>query len=401
MRRFPAFLSLARSLAVLRCLAAAVAMAVSVSAADGEAATPGAGASGGTMANHREAIDALDARLVELLNERAAHAAAIGAIKRAQGLGAYAPARERQVLERVRALNRGPLPDAALGAIWREIMSGSLALEGPPRVACLGPAATFTHQAALTRFGSGAEYRFQASMGEAVAEVAAGRATHAVVAYHNSTEGAVHPTLDALASMPEGIRVEAEVVLPVEHTLATRAGMLRGVRRLHVHPQTRAQCRRWIAENLPGVEILEASSNARAAELAAGDRWAAALCGVFTAEHYGVPVRVRGTQDAAGNATRFLVLGRGGTPPTGRDRTVLVVESGDGSAALERALERLRAQGIRVEGVQARPVPGTAGGQRFFLECAGHDQTEGFVSALDSMRRAGVTVRSLGGHPEP
>lgn len=353
------------------------------------------------LGRHREAIDALDAQIVVLLNERATHAVAIGTLKRVHTLEAYAPAREQQVLDRVASLNQGPLPTSALHAVYREIMSGSLALEDAPRVAYLGPAATFTHRAALARFGTSAHFVPHPSVPEVVADLAAGRATHAVVAFHNSTEGPVHPTLDALANPPPGVRVIAEVSLPIEHSLASRARSTKDIRRLFAHPQSRAQCRQWLREHLPQAEIVEVSSNARAAEQAATDRHAAALCGAFTATQYQLPVLVQGVQDAPDNTTRFLVLGRSSPPPTGRDRTLLVLETTGDPRPAEQTLAVLREHGIGVHAMHTRPLPGIPGGQRIYLDCQGHDATPDFAAALAQARGVAPSLRSLGGHPVP
>lgn len=291
------------------------------------------------LATHRAAIDELDSRIVSLLNERARHAMAIGEQKRRNHQEAYAPQRERAVLERVAGLNTGPLTDATLHAVYREIMSGSLALEGPPTVAYLGPSATFTHQASLHRFGSGVEYVACASVAEVVRAVASGKVNHGVVPFENSTEGAVHPTLDALGPVVgnEGLRAIAEVRLRIVHNLATRASRLEGIRVLYVHSQTRAQCRGWIERNLPGAEVIETPSNARSAELATRNRRSAALCGDFTAQTYGLPLLVSGVQD---EGEQHHPVPRAGPGPDPSDRT------GSHDARDRRAIGGCRGSGI-------------------------------------------------------
>lgn len=357
------------------------------------------------LASHRAAIDELDGRIVSLLNERARHAMAIGEQKRRHQQEPYAPQRERAVLERVSGLNTGPLTDASLRAVYREIMSGSLALEGPPSVAYLGPSATFTHQAARQRFGSGVEYVSCGSVAEVVRAVASGKVNHGVVPFENSTEGAVHPTLDALgpAVGNEGLRAIAEVRLRIVHHLATRASRLDGIRVLYVHPQTRAQCRGWIERNLPGVEVIETPSNARSAELATRNRRSAALCGDFTAQTYGLPLLVSGVQDEGNNTTRFLVLGRTPTPPTGQDRTTLVITARSaGAADLASVLGTLKTAGLPVERVHARPARGAESDgerQRFFLDCPGHERDAAMATALEQIRQSGVVLRVLGSYP--
>ncbi|HXG47115.1 MAG TPA: chorismate mutase [Methylomirabilota bacterium] len=236
---------------------------------------------------HRQAIDQLDAQIVKLLNERTRHVLEIGSLKLKAGQQIYAPEREMAVLRRVCKLNPGPITETSLRAIYREIMSSALSLEKSMTIAYLGPEATFTHQAALHRFGSSLRYSSQKTIADVFAEVSRHRADYGVVPVENSTEGVVTHTLDMFVE--SDLKIVAQVILPIRHCLLSRAKRPQ-IRRLYGHPQTLAQCRAWVQNNLPHVEIVETSSNARSAELAAKDKTAAAIAGHVAAERYGLRI---------------------------------------------------------------------------------------------------------------
>ncbi|NDD38409.1 MAG: chorismate mutase, partial [Verrucomicrobia bacterium] len=233
-----------------------------------------------TIPEHRKAIDALDAKLVALLNERTKHVLGIGEIKRKAGEEIYVPSRERQVFQRIVKKNTGPITDASLRAIYREIMSSALALEKSMTIAYLGPEATFTHQAAIQRFGSSLLYAAQKTIADVFNEVAKGRADYGVVPVENSTEGVVTHTLDMFVD--SDLKIVSQIVLPISHCLVSKSGRAH-IKKLYVHPQSLAQCRAWVHKNLAGAEIVETSSNARSAELAAKEKHSAAIAGLLAA----------------------------------------------------------------------------------------------------------------------
>ena len=219
---------------------------------------------------HRKAIDQLDAQIVRLLNERTRHVLAIGDIKLKAGEEIYAPHRERAVLQRICQLNQGPMTDDQLRAIYREIMSSALALEKTMTIAYLGPEATFTHQAAIRRFGSSLRYASQKTIADVFTEVSKNRADYGVVPVENSTEGVVTHTLDMFVD--SDLKIVSQIVLPMQQCLLSNCARATQIKKLYAHPQSLAQCRGWMQNNLPRVEIIETSSNARSAELAAKDR---------------------------------------------------------------------------------------------------------------------------------
>src|SRR5436309_1182518 len=267
---------------------------------------------------HRKAIDKLDAHIVKLLNERTKHVLAIGEIKLKAGEEIYAPHRERAVLQRICRQNRGPMTNESLRAVYREIMSSALSLEKSLTVAYLGPEATFTHQAAIRRFGSSLRYSAQKTIADVFTDVSKNRADYGVVPVENSTEGVVTHTLDMFVD--SDLKIGAQIVLPVQHCLLSNWKRSQ-IKKLYSHPQSLGQCRGWVQTHLPRVEIIETSSNARSAEFAAREKDAAAIAGELAAEKYGLRVLEQDIQDNAANATRFLVLGRPCSAATSNDRT--------------------------------------------------------------------------------
>ena len=356
-----------------------------------------------SLTEHRQAIDVIDAQIVALLNERTKHVLEIGAIKHKQGQEIYAPHRERAVLDKVCRLNQGPITHDGLRAIYREVMSSALSLEKSLTIAYLGPEATFTHQAAVKRFGASLAYAPQRTIADVFHEVSKHRADYGVVPVENSTEGVVTHTLDMFVD--SDLKIVSQVVLRISHCLAGKGrgkgkGTGRdGIRRLFVHPQTLAQCRAWIARNLPKAEIVETSSNARSAELAAQEPGSAALCGELAAETYGVPILERDVQDNSANATRFFVLGRQMPPPGPNDRTSLMFSIRDEVGALHRALAPFRKHRINMTKIESRPSKRRAWEYFFFVDCDGHAEAGRLAKAIQQLGEHCSFVKILGSYP--
>ncbi len=344
----------------------------------------------------RKAIDRLDQQIVRLLNERTRRALEIGALKSRHGEEIFAPHRERAVLQRVTRLNKGPLTDEGLRAIYREIISGARAAEKPMTVAYLGPEATFTHQAALQRFGTSVRYLPLPTIADVFSEVAKRHADCGVVPVENSTEGVVTHTLDMF--MDTELKIVAQVVLPISQCLMSRVPRGR-IKRLYIHPQSLAQCRQWLHRNLPDVEIIETSSNARSAELAAREKNAAAIGGLLAAEKYGLPVLEHNVQDNSDNATRFLVLGRQCPPPSGHDRTSLMFCIADRPGALHGAIAPFRRYRINMTKIESRPSKRKAWQYYFFVDCDGHASDPKVARAIEELGRHCVFVKVLGSYP--
>jgi chorismate mutase / prephenate dehydratase len=345
---------------------------------------------------NRKAIDKLDAQIVKLLNERTRHVLEIGSIKLKAGEEIYAPHRERAVLQRICRLNGGPITSESLRAIYREVMSSALSLEKSMTIAYLGPQATFTHQAAIRRFGASLRYAAQKTIADVFAEVAKNRADYGVVPVENSTEGVVTHTLDMFVD--SDLKIVAQIILPIQHCLVSN--FKRGqIKKLYGHPQTLGQCRGWLQNHLPDVEIIETSSNARSAELAAKEKNSGAIAGVLAAERYGLGILESDIQDNSTNATRFLVLGRQCSPPTGRDRTSLMLSITHEVGALHQALAAFRRFKLNMTKIESRPSKRKAWEYYFFVDCVGHKDDRKVAKAIVELEKQCNFVKVLGSYP--
>jgi chorismate mutase/prephenate dehydratase len=351
------------------------------------------------LAALRQQIDRVDDQLLRLLTRRARLVLSVGAAKARAGAPVYAPEREKRVLERLVRRNGGPLEPAHVRAIFREIVSASRNLEQPLSVAYLGPRATFAHLAAMEQFGAAAEYRPSPTVAEVFHDVENGRVALGVVPVENSSEGAVGNTLDLLVDSP--LQICAELSLPVRHCLLRRgAQTLAGIRRVKAHPQALAQCRQWLATHLPGVEQVEAASNARAAEDASRERGAAAIAGEAAADAYGLRIVAAGIQDDAGNTTRFLVLGATDAPsPSGDDKTSIVVSVRDEVGVLAKLLRPFATHDIDLIKIESRPLRERPWEYYFFLDLRGHRQERRVQRALAAVARRTLRAKVLGSYP--
>jgi len=345
---------------------------------------------------HRKAIDKLDAKIVKLLNERTAHVLEIGAIKLRAGEEIYAPHRELAVLQRICRLNQGPVTNESLRAIYREIMSSALSLQKKMRIAFLGPEATFTHQAAIRRFGSSLLYCPHRTITDVFNEVSKSRADYGVVPIENSTEGVVTHTLDMFVD--SDLKIVSQLVLPVQHCLLSNSRKSQ-IKKLFAHPQALAQCRAWVQNNLPRVEIIETSSNARSAELAAKEKDSAAIAGHLAAEKYRLRALEYDIQDNAANATRFFVLGRQCSPPTGHDRTSMMISLADKVGALHRAIAAFRRYRINMTKIESRPSKRKAWEYVFFIDCDGHVSDHKVAKAIAELEQQCSFLKVLGSYP--
>jgi chorismate mutase/prephenate dehydratase len=347
----------------------------------------------------REAIDAVDRRLLELLNERARLGREIGRLKARGGLEVYAAGRERDLVEALRRGNPGPFPDEGLEAVFREIVSATRALERRPRVAYLGPAGTFAHEAARRQFGACAELVPESPIAAIFAAVERGEADLGVVPVENTTEGIVTETFDALLERPESTLC-GEMLLRVAQHLLSRSGRLEQVRRVASHPQGLAQCRGWLDRHLPKAERVETPSTAAAAQLAARDEETAAVASAIAAETYGLAFAARCIEDERDNTTRFLLLGRAAAPRSGHDLTSAVFTVRKAQAgALHGLLDPFARHGVNLTSIQARPMPGKPFEYLFFVDVEGHRDDPAVADALREAAAAAHSHRVLGSFP--
>ena len=351
-----------------------------------------------SIPEHRRAIDKLDARIVRLLNERTRHVLAIGGIKLAAGKEIYAPHRERAVFDRICKHNTGPITSDQLRAIYREIMSSALALEKKLTIAYPGPETASAHQAAVQKFGSSLKYSAQKSIADVFTAVGRNRANYGVVPVENTTDGVVVRTLDMFVD--SDLKIVSQIILPVRQCLMIPPGGSRAkIRKLYVHAQSLAQCRGWIQNHLPHVEIIETSSNLRSSELARKNKNSAAIAGVIAAVKHGLQMLEQDIQDNAANATRFLVLGWQCGPPTGDDRTSLMVSVADKAGALQHSLAAFRRYKINMTKIGSRPGKRKAREYLLFIDCIGHVQDKGVARVIAQLERESSHVKVLGSYP--
>ncbi|MSU42103.1 MAG: prephenate dehydratase [Pedosphaera sp.] len=350
-----------------------------------------------TITEHRQAIDKLDAQIVQLLNQRTRHVLEIGRQKIAAGEEIYAPHRESTLLRRIRQLNSdGPITDESLVAIYREVMSSALSLQKLMTIAYLGPETTFTHQAAIQRFGHSLIYSPQKTIADVFAEVSKDRAAYGVVPVENSTEGVVSHTLDMF--MDSDLKIVAQILLPIEHCLVSKCS-LAAIKKLYSHPQAYAQCRGWLREHLPGAEFIESSSTTRAAMMAAQEKRAAAISSALAAEAHKLRILETGIQDNADNTTRFLVLGRKCSPTTGRDRTSVMFSLADKVGALHDVLRPLRQHRLNMTKIESRPSRRKAWEYCFFVDIEGHAEDPKVARALHKLGERCAFLKVLGSYP--
>jgi chorismate mutase/prephenate dehydratase len=349
-----------------------------------------------TLQDLRRDIDRIDERLVELLNERTGIALNIGKLKEKDGQGVYVPAREKEVLARVAQLNSGPLKESSLTAIYREIMSAALVLEKSLKVAYLGPPSTFTHEAARSRFGASVEYLSCETISDVFDAVEKKMADYGVVPVENSTEGAVTYTLDRLVDTT--LKICAELYLPISECLLSHVSRER-IEKVYSHPQVLGQCRQWLQREMSGVDVVPVASTARAAEMAAKEKNAAALASRLAAEIYGLEILESDVQDMSGNTTRFLVLGHAYGAPTGEDKTSLFFAVQHRAGALYSALESIKKFGLNMTKIESRPSRSKAWEYYFFVDLEGHSGDERVKATLADLTGHCDVLTVLGSYP--
>jgi len=345
----------------------------------------------------RVAIDAIDRQIVERLNERARLVAEVGRIKRDAGAPIFQPGREAEVIRRVVAASSGPLPDASLEAIYREIMSAARSMQRPLAAAYLGPQGTFSELAMLKKFGNSTAALPCASIDEVFRAAESERADFAVVPVENSSEGAVSRSLDLLLATP--LFIVAEVSVPVHLHLLTLGGTLQGVTRVLGHSQVLGQCVAWLNQHAPTLERVPVASNAEAARLAGLDAAAAAIAGDQAAVRYGLQTVAALIQDDAHNRTRFVVLGRQQGPRSGRDKTSLILSVANRAGAVHEMLAPLARHGVSMTRFESRPARNGSWDYHFFVDVEGHAADEPIAQALGELQQACTFYRCLGSYP--
>jgi chorismate mutase/prephenate dehydratase len=354
-----------------------------------------------TLAQLRTAIDAVDQQLLALLNQRAGLAHEVGEIKKVEGSPVYRPEREAQVILGLQNANPGPLKPANIATIWREIMSACRALEAPQRVAYLGPAGTFSEQAAVTFFGASIEHVACASFDEVFHAAAAGTADFGVVPVENSTEGVVTRSLDLLLQSP--LHIVGEISLLVRHHLLRQSASLEGIEAVLAHPQALAQCQGWLSKHLPHAERRAVSSNAEGARLATTNPAWAGIASERAGTEFGLHLAAHAIQDDAFNRTRFAVVCLPQTlqapQASGRDCVSLVVSVPNRPGAVHDILVPLKQHGVSMTRFESRPARSGQWEYYFYIDIQGHPSQPHVEAALADLRALCAFYKVLGTYP--
>jgi chorismate mutase/prephenate dehydratase len=349
-----------------------------------------------TLKPLRERIDQIDHELVKLLNERAQVVIEIGKIKNKTGGQIYAPDREKQVLEKIKTANQGPLPDRTLFAIWRELMSGSFALERPLRIGYLGPQGSFSHNAAMLKFGQSVEYEPLTDICSIFGEVSKGHCDLGLVPIENTTGGGVIETLDAFTETD--VKICAEVLMAIHHNLMANCP-LEKVEKIYSKPEVFAQCRNWLTATFKEAKTIPVASTAKAAQMAAEEQYAAAIGSTIAAELYGLKIVCENIEDITNNVTRFLAISRDDSRPTGEDKTAIVFSTAHKAGALADVLDVFKKHDINLTNIESRPSKKREWEYYFFMDFLGHRTDKNVIKGLDAARKHCLQLSTLGSFP--
>lgn len=344
----------------------------------------------------RARIDSLDAQIVTLLNERAKVVVDVGRFKQQTNTPIYAPDREKLIIEKIVRQNLGPLSDRCLRAIYRELMSGSFELERPLRIGFLGPESTFSHQAAVTKFGGSVDYVPLADIRAVFEEVARGHVDYGMVPVENSLHGGVIDTLDAFIDL--SVRICAEVLIAVHHNLLARVPWEQ-ITRVCSKPEVFTQCRRWIESTARGKEIRHVASTSRAAEIAATEDGAAAIASSIAAERFGLQKLFENIEDDPNNVTRFWVIGKEPARKSGDDKTAILFTTSHKPGALAEVLDVFRDSGINLTDIEKRPSKKAHWEYFFFIDTAGHTDDLAMQRAIEQAKQHCLHLTVLGSYP--
>jgi chorismate mutase/prephenate dehydratase len=344
----------------------------------------------------RKKIDELDHQLVKLLNERARVVVEIGKLKTRTDKPVYSPDREKDVLARIVKINEGPLPDGCLIAIWRELMSGSFVLERPLRIGYLGPAGSFSHTAAMLKFGQSVEYEPLVDITSIFDEVSKGHCDLGLAPVENTMGGGVIETLDALVD--SNVKVCAEVMMAIHHSLLGNCS-LEEIEKIYSKPEVFAQCRNWLSATFKGAQTIPVASTAKAAQMAANEPGAAAIGSNVAAELYGLRIICENIEDIANNITRFLVISREDARPTGEDKTAILFSTAHKAGALADVLDVFKRYDINMTNIESRPSKKRQFEYYFFVDFLGHRTDKNVREGMEEARKHCLQLSILGSFP--
>ncbi len=352
------------------------------------------------LAELRNQIDTIDQKILQFINQRASLAKEVARTKIASGEEScfYRPDREALVLRRIKELNPGPLDDDTAARFFRELMSACLALEKPLQVAYLGPAGTFTQQAAYKHFGHAVSTDPVATIEDIFQSVEEGQCQFGVVPIENSTEGVVTHTLDRFVLSP--LQICGEVDIRIQHNLMANVAELSEITEVFSHRQSFSQCRKWLDKKLPSVVCTEVNSNAEAARMASSQQGTAAIAGEIAADIYNVPILEQSIEDEANNTTRFVIIGLLTSTATDKDKTSLMVTTNNHAGALYSILEPFAKYDISMSKIESRPSRQGLWDYLFFIDIDGHQTDQAITSALDELKASVTMVKVLGSYPK-
>lgn len=348
----------------------------------------------------RKKIDVLDNELIRLLSERAAVAKEVGEIKKREKIPIFRPDREEILLNTLTEKNTaqgGVLPNDSLRAIYREILSVSRQLQHDQRIAVLGPAGTWTHQAGIAQFGNAAEYLTLPSFSDVFDVVQRQKADFGVLPIENSFNGAVFDTLDLLVESP--LKICGQILLRIDHCLLGN-GNKKDIKKVYSHPQALGQCRKWLKEEMPNAEIIAVASTSLAAQMAQEDESIAAIATPLSADIYNIRVLEHAIQDSATNTTRFLILGNEEREPSGNDRTSILFSITDKPGALVAALSAFNESQVNLSKIESRPSKQKDWEYVFYVDISGHKQDSEVEKAITQLEKHCSMTKVLGSYPD-
>ncbi|MFH0947386.1 MAG: prephenate dehydratase [Elusimicrobiota bacterium] len=345
----------------------------------------------------RSKIDEVDEGILKLLNERVKLAIEIGKIKSKKKEDIFVPVREKEIVANLKKLNKGPITDEDLSDIFREILNISRSIQKKLKISYFGPAATFTHLAAIKIFGRNVEYIPGESIKDVFAEVERGLADYGVVPIENSTEGVVNHTLDMFVD--SDLKITSEIFLEILHCLLSGETLIQKIKKVYSHPQAIAQTRNWIEKNLKDAKIIEVASTSEAARIAKKEKGSAAISSVVASEIYGLNILAENIEDYKNNFTRFLVIGKKSPAASSSDKTSIMFSVKDRVGVLHDTLVPFKKYGLNLTKIESRPTRKKAWEYIFFVDFIGHIDSKNVKKALAELEKSCSLLKVLGSYP--
>jgi chorismate mutase/prephenate dehydratase len=345
----------------------------------------------------RRKIDEIDEKLIELLNKRAEIVKEVIEIKEKEKKSVFDPSREKKIIERLINKNKGMLKPEDLKIIMESIFKIYRGMFREIKVAYLGPEGTFTHLAAMKKFGEKAKYIPVKTIDEVFREVEKKRVDYGVVPVENSIEGIVTHTLDVF--LESDLKIISEISLEIHHYLLSKENSLDKIKKIYSHPQAIAQCRNWIGENLPEAEIFETESTISAVKKVMKEKNAAAIASEIASSMYNLNIIAERIEDFRENITRFLVIGSDFAEKTGNDKTSILFSIKDRVGALHDILSYFKEENINLTKIESRPSKKKAWEYVFFVDFIGHKDDINVKRALNNVEKVSVFLKILGSYP--